>query len=79
MPLDMELASAQLHTKWHLDPYSHLAATDIGRILGGAVPLWGRGAGSPSNAMWPGRRPTPYLRAKFHLNPANHNVAKRTL
>jgi len=29
-----------------------LAATDMGRKLG-AVPLWGGGAGSPSNTMWP--------------------------
>ena len=28
------------------------------KIGGGAVPLWGRGAGSPSNTMWPGPRPT---------------------
>jgi len=25
---------------------------------GQAVPLWGRGAGSPSNTIWPGPRPT---------------------
>jgi len=35
-------------TKWHLDPSSHLATTDIGRKLG-AVPLEGRGARSLSN------------------------------
>ena len=29
----------------------------MGRKLG-AVPLWGGGAGSPSNTMWPGPRPT---------------------
>jgi len=33
-------AHAYLHTKWHLDLCSHLAATDIGRKLG-AVPLFG--------------------------------------
>jgi len=30
----------------------------MGQKLGGAVPLWGRGAGSPSNTMWPGPKPT---------------------
>jgi len=29
----------------------------MGRKLG-AVPLWGGGAGSSSNTMWPGPRPT---------------------
>ena len=29
-----------------------------GQKIGGAVPLGGRGAGSPSNTMWPGPRPT---------------------
>jgi len=28
-------AEAFLHTKWHLDPSSHLATTDMGRKLGG--------------------------------------------
>jgi len=31
-------------TKWHLNPSSHLATTDVGRKLG-AVSLWGRGLG----------------------------------
>jgi len=35
----------------------HLAATDVGRKWG-AVPLWRGRAGSSSNAMWPGPRPT---------------------
>jgi len=35
----------------------HLAATDMGRKLGGCAPL-GRGAGSSHNTMWPGPRPT---------------------
>ena len=50
-------AKAYLRAKWHLDPASHLATTDMGRKLG-AVPLWGGGAGSPSNTMWPEPRPT---------------------
>jgi len=35
-------AEAYLPSKWHLDPSSRLATTDMGRKLGGAVPLWGR-------------------------------------
>ena len=33
-------AEAYLHTKWNLDLWSHLAATDMGRKMG-AVPLLG--------------------------------------
>jgi len=33
-------AEVYLRTKWHLDPSSHLARTNMGRKLG-AVPLWG--------------------------------------
>jgi len=51
-------AEAYLHTKWHLDPCSHLAATDMGGKLVGSMLLWGRGAGSPPNTMWPRPRPT---------------------
>ena len=50
-------AEADLHTKWHLNPSSHLATADMGRKLG-AVPLRGGGAGSLSNTVWPGPRPT---------------------
>jgi len=36
-----------------------LATTDMGqKVGGGAVPLSVGGAGSPSNTMWPGPRPT---------------------
>jgi len=43
-----------------------LATTDMGRKLGGAVPLWGRGS-------WVTEA---YLHAKFHLDPSNrfHNT-----
>jgi len=34
-------AQAYLHTKWHLDPSSRLATTDVGRKLGAAAPFWG--------------------------------------
>jgi len=32
-------AEAYLHTKWHLNPSSHLATTGMGRKLGGCAPL----------------------------------------
>jgi len=37
---------AYLPTKWHLDPSSHLATTDMGRKLVGCTPL-GRGTWVP--------------------------------
>jgi len=42
------------YSKWHLDPSCRLATTDRGK---GTVPLL-RGAGSLSNTVWPGPRPT---------------------
>jgi len=33
-------AEAYLHTKWHLDPSSHLTTTDMGRKLGSSAPFW---------------------------------------
>jgi len=50
---------AYLRTKWHLDPSSRLAITDMGRFFfgGGLFPL-GSGAESASNTMLPGPRPT---------------------
>jgi len=54
------LAEAYLHAKCHLDPSSRLATVNMGRFFsgGGSAPFWGGGAGSPSNTMWPGPRPT---------------------
>jgi len=49
-------AEIYLRIKWRLDPCSHFATIDMGRKVGGAVPLF-RGAGSPFNTMSPG--PTP--------------------
>jgi len=56
----MACAEAYFCTKWHLDPSSHLATTVMGRKVGeGCVPfLGGKGAGSLSNTMSPGLRPT---------------------
>jgi len=54
----------------HPDSSSHLATRDMGILIhpaiwprygpkiGGALLLCGRGAGSPSNTMWPVQRPT---------------------
>jgi len=54
-------AEAYLRTKWHLDPSSRLATTDMGRKSGGGrrccAAVFG-GAGSLFNTMWPGPRPT---------------------
>jgi len=59
-------AEAYLPTKWHLDPSSHLATTDMSRKLGGLCPFGGGGAGSHCVA-----RAEAYLHAKFHLDPSN--------
>ena len=48
-----------LCTRWHPYPSSRFATINMGRkVGGGAVPLFTGGAGSPSNTMWPGPRPT---------------------
>jgi len=40
--LNVTSTEGYLDTKWHLDPYSRLATTDVGRKLGeGVVRLWG--------------------------------------
>jgi len=52
------LSEAYVRTKWHLDPSSRLATTDIGRKLEGCASFFGTGAGYPSNTMSLGPRPT---------------------
>jgi len=69
-------AKAYLHTKWYSDASSCLATIDMGRKVGGrqraAVPLFGgRGAGSPSNIMSPGLRPTSIPSG---IQPFGHNT-----
>ena len=54
-------AEAYLRTKWHLDPSSRLATIDMGRKLEGCASFLGTGAGSPSNRMSLGPRPTSLL------------------
>ena len=51
-------AEVYCRTKWHLNPSSSLSTTDIGRKMEGLSPFLGGGAGSPSNTMSPGLRPT---------------------
>ena len=54
------LRRGYLYTKWHLDPCSHLAATDMSRKLKGCAPFAGGGATVEA-----------YVHAKFHLDPSN--------
>ena len=62
----MDWAEIYLRTKvvkWYLDSSSSLATTDMGRKVGGAVPLF-TGVGSPSNNVaWA----ETYLRINWHL------------
>ena len=53
-------AEVYLRTKWHLDPSSRSATIDIGQNWVGGCSLSWRGAGSPSNPMSSGTRPTSY-------------------
>jgi len=61
-------AEAYLHTKWHLNPRSHLDTTDMGQKLGGSTPFWGGGWVPIWNNV---ARAEAYLHAKFHLDPFN--------
>ena len=61
---------AYLSIKWHLDPSSCLATTDMDRkwAEGGYAPIFEGGAGSLSNTVaWA----EIYLRTKWHLNPSS--------
>jgi len=50
---------ADLFTTCHLDLYSRLATVYMGgKLVGGFAPFAERGAGSPSNTMSPGLRPS---------------------
>jgi len=72
---------AYLPAKWHLDPSSHLATTDIARKLGAPLPSGDGGAGSPSNIMWPGPRPscvTSFILIHSTIWPQYTNATDRT-
>jgi len=60
------LAEAYLRTRWHLDPSSRLATTNMSRKLG-AVPLLGCVIPMERNVV----RDEAYLRAKFHVDASN--------
>jgi len=59
---------AYLRTKWHLDPCSHLAATDMGRKLGECARL---GEGDLGPHLTKCGQAEAYLHAKFPLDPSN--------
>ena len=64
-----------LRTRWHIDPSSHLATTDMDRKLGGGLcPFEGQGAGSPPNTMWPGPRPTACQVSYWPTQPFGHST-----
>jgi len=66
-------AVGYLHTKRHLDPSSHLATVDMGQKLGALPPFWEWGAGSPSNTMSLGLRPTFLPSGILIHQPFGHN------
>ena len=69
----MAWAVGYLHTKRHLDPSSHLATVDMGQKLGALPPFWEWGAGSPSNTMSLGLRPTFLPSGILIHQPFGHN------
>jgi len=67
-------AEVYLRTKWRLDPYMHLAITDMGRKLGDCAPL-GRGAGFPCIIQCRSWAEV-YLTTKWHLLYPSGRLAK---
>jgi len=65
------LPSCQL-ASWSIQPFAH---NRYGPQIGGFAPFWGRGGGSPSNAVWPGPRPTYMLSLSWSIQPFGHNTA----
>jgi len=53
-------AEIYLSTKWHLDPSSHLATTDMGRKLGGLCPFAEGGLGPHLTQCGQNRGLAPY-------------------
>jgi len=67
-------AEAYLRTKWHLDPFSRLAQTWAEKWGADVPPFWRGGAGSPSNTMSSGPRPTsPSSGVLIHIQPCGYN------
>ena len=57
------------HTKWHLDPSSRLAATDMGRKVRAAVPLLGELGPHATQCAW-AEEACPCI--KWHLDLSSH-------
>jgi len=70
-PYKVARAEVYLHTKWHLDPCSHLDTTDMGLKLG-TCPFGGVEERSWVPIQHNVARAESYLHAKFHLDPSNH-------
>ena len=68
----MAWAEAYLRTQWHLDPCSGLA-TIWAKLRVLCLRLFGGGAGSPSNTMSPGPRPTSVPSGILIIQPFGHN------
>jgi len=62
-------AKAYLRTKWHLDPFSRLATTDMGRKLE-AVSLFGEGGDGPHLTQC-GLGQGLYFYTKLYLDPSS--------
>jgi len=67
-------AEMYLPTKWHLDPCSRLARTDMGRKLKEAVPLWGEGLGPHLTQCGQGRGLPPCQVLFWCIQPFGHNT-----
>ena len=77
-PNNVAWAEAYLRTKRHLDPSNRLATIDMVENWGLLCPFGG--ARSPSNTMWPGRRPTS-IPSGMLIHPTvwpQHTVTDRT-
>jgi len=58
---------------WHLIHPAVWPQQAWAKNLGdGLCPFGGVGAGSPSNTVWPGPRPTSIPTTKLHLDPSSH-------
>ena len=64
------MAEPYLHTKWHLDAFSHLATIEMGRKLEGALPPFADGSWVPVlyNVAWT----EAHLHDKCHRDPSSH-------
>ena len=74
---NVALIETYLPTKCHLNPSNRLAAIDVGGKWGLLCPIWG--AGSPSNTMSPGPRPTSVPRGIFGHNRHGRKLGRAPL